>query len=220
MGRPARPACGSKRRGTMPLTSGRDLWHIQDSLSASPVAIRATSSHARTQATCLRDAQPLRRPSSRSADRIARGADLPDHLVPVPGHRPRRRAVQPGALGASLLPHFQSHRRGAGGAACRAGERRRRGVHRKRHGRAASRHRHHPECRRSHRRVGLALWRLDQPADAHAAALRHHHHVRQAARPRRLPRRHPAEHPAGDRRDHRQPGPRSARHSEGRGHRA
>ena len=45
------------------------------------------------------------------------------------------------------------------------------------------------ERRRPHRRVGLALWRHHQPAHPHAAALRHHHDLRQAARSRRLPRR-------------------------------
>ena len=40
------------------------------------------------------------------------------------------------------------------------------------------------QCRRSHRRLLLALWRHHQPAGAHAAALRHHHHLRQAARAR------------------------------------
>ena len=42
----------------------------------------------------------------------------------------------------------------------------------------------HPQRRRPHRRLRLALWRHHQPAGAHAAALRHHHHLRQAARAR------------------------------------
>jgi predicted esterase len=45
------------------------------------------------------------------------------------------------------------------------------------------------ECRRSHRRLRLALWRHDQSAGAYAAALRHHDDLREAARSRRLPRR-------------------------------
>ena len=68
------------------------------------------------------------------------------------------------------------------------------------------------ERRRSYRRVRLALWRHHQSAGAHAAALRHHDDLRQAARPRRLPRGDPAEHAAGDRRDHRQSRPRGARY--------
>ncbi len=67
--------------------------------------------------------------------------------------------------------------------------------HRERHGGAASGHRDARRRGRPHRRLVLALRRHDQPADADAAALRHSHDPRQAARPRRLRRRDPAARP-------------------------
>ena len=71
--------------------------------------------------------------------------------------------------------------------------------------------------RRPHRRLGLALRRHHQSPHPHAAALRRHHELRQAARPRRLPRGDRRKHPAGDSGNHRQSRPRSARHSAGGG---
>ena len=48
---------------------------------------------------------------------------------------------------------------------------------------AAHRHRHADGSRSPHRRLDLALWRHAQHAGADPAALRHHHHLRQSARP-------------------------------------
>ena len=91
---------------------------------------------------------------------------------------------------------------------------------RERHGRDASGDRDPAQCRRPYRGLRLALWRHHQSPGAHAAALRHHDDLRQAARPRRVPRRDQAQYAARDRRDHRQSRPRSARHSQGRRDRA
>ena len=176
--------------------------------------------HARTQAARLRDPEPPRRAASGSRHRRTRGADLPDHLLRVPGFRTRRGAVQSRARRAHLHPDFKSDDGGAGRAAGRAGKRRRRDLHRERHGGAASGDRHAAQCRRPYRRLRLALWRHHQPAGAYAAALRHHHHICKTARSGCIPFGDPAQYPPRDRRDHRQSRPRSAGYSEGRRHRA
>ncbi|CAA9238528.1 MAG: O-acetylhomoserine sulfhydrylase / O-succinylhomoserine sulfhydrylase, partial [uncultured Acetobacteraceae bacterium] len=64
-----------------------------------------------------RDPRPARRqPPRRNHHRRRRRADLPDHLLPVPGHRPRRAAVRPARDGQHLHPHHEPHLRRAGNA--------------------------------------------------------------------------------------------------------
>ncbi len=75
-------------------------------------------------------------------------------------------------------------------------------------------------CRRSHRRLGLALWRNGESVVAHAAALRHHHELRQAARSRWIPGGNPGQYAAHHRRNHRQSRPRGVGYSRDCRHRA
>ena len=153
-----------------------------------------------------------RRRRARPDDRRARHADLPDHLVRLPRHRSRRRALQHGARGARLFAHLESRPCRVRGAHRGARGRRRRDRHGQRPGGAASRDRDADGRGLAHRGVERALRRLAQPAALHAAALRHRDDVRRPARPRRMARRHPAEHAAPLRRDARQSGARRARH--------
>ena len=119
-----------------------------DRLAASPIQCEhaardpaARGRNARAKAARLRDLEPACRAASRSGHAFARGADLPDHLVPVRRRRSCRRAVQPRARRAHLHAHLQSDDGGARGAPRRARAGGRRGVHGERHGGDASRHR-------------------------------------------------------------------------------
>ena len=131
-----------KSGGRCRLTLCHNLWQ-----NALPRALLMRDRHASTQTAGLRDLEPARRPASRSGHRRARRPDLPDHVLRVSGRRPRRGAVQPRARRPHLHPHLQPDDGGARGAAGGAGKRRRRDLHRKRHGGDASRHRDADECR-------------------------------------------------------------------------
>ncbi|CAA9233043.1 MAG: O-acetylhomoserine sulfhydrylase / O-succinylhomoserine sulfhydrylase, partial [uncultured Acetobacteraceae bacterium] len=75
-----------------------------------------------------RNPRPARRqPPRRDHHRRRRRADLPDHLLPVPGHRPRGPAVRVAGDGQHLHPHHEPHLRRAGNAP-RGDGRRRGGV--------------------------------------------------------------------------------------------
>ena len=135
----------------------------------------------------------------------ARDADLPERVVRLSRQRPCGGAVQHGARRARLFAHLQSDRRRARGA-----HRRARGRRRARSRTASGQAALHLAIvtllgrRRAHRRVARAVRRLAQPARLHAAALRHHDHLRRSARPRRLARRDSPRDPAAVRRDARQ----------------
>ena len=124
--------------------------------------------------------------------RRAGRAHPPDHVLRLRVQRPRRGAVQPGALGPRLLAHQQPDQRGARAARRGAGRRHRRHRHRQRPGGAAPEHRHPDGRGLAHRRQHGAVRRLAEPAALHAAPLRHRDHLRQAGRHRRLARRDPA----------------------------
>ena len=111
------------------------------------------------KAARVRNPEPACRPASRSRDRRARRADLSDDVLRVSGFGSRRGAVQSRTRRAHLHAHFQPDDRGARGAAGGARGRRRRDLHRERHGRDASGDRHAAQRRRPYRRLVLALWR-------------------------------------------------------------
>ena len=168
----------------------------------------------------LRHARAARRPAARPGHRQPRGAHLRHRLVRLRRLRPRRRALQHGALRPRVLADLEPHRRRLRGTDGGARERRRRDRDGERAGRAAPCDRHADGRRRAHRGQPLAVRRLAQPARLHARTLRHRHDLHRPARPRRLGAIDPAEHAVAVRRDARQSGARRARHSGGRGHRA
>ena len=112
----------------------------------------------------------------------------------LPGHRPRRGALQHGARRARLFADLQSDVRGARGARSPRSKAawarsRRRAARRRCTSRIVT-----PAGRgQPHRRVARALRRLAQPARLHAAALRRRDDVRRSARPRRVARGDPPE---------------------------
>ena len=164
-----------------------------------------------------RDPVPARRATARHRHRIARAADLPDHLVRVRRRRPRGEPVQPPDLREHLHPIDEpDHRdvRGAnGGARGWPGG----GGHGIRNVGPDDRV-PDPACRRGSRRlVEQALRRELLPARRELPQARHRDHVRGSGRPRELRPRHPRQHPGPLRRDHRQPPHQRARHRAGGG---
>ena len=74
------------------------------------------------------DDRPARRLAQRPRHQRRRGADLPDHQLPVRRHRPRRPPVRAAGAGQHLHPHHEPHHGRAGEARGGArGRRRRRG---------------------------------------------------------------------------------------------
>ena len=139
--------------------------------------------YGRAEVPQARHAGPACGPASRSGHRRARRADLPDDVVRLPRRRPRGEPVQPRGRRPHLQPHLQPDRRGVRGARGGAGGGLGRAGRVERAGGAAHRHRDPDGAGRPHRRLDLALWRHAQHAGAHPAALRHHHDLRQSARP-------------------------------------
>ena len=93
-------------------------------------------------------------------DRRAGDADLPERVVRLPGHGPRRGALQHRAGRPRVFAPVEPDQRGAGGAHQRAGGRGGRHRDGERAGGNAPRHRHGLFRRRSHRGVPLPLRRF------------------------------------------------------------
>jgi hypothetical protein len=167
--------------------------------------------HGRRKISQIRHTEPPCGAASRSRHRRPRRADLPDHELRLPRQRSCRSALQSRGARLYLFAHRQSDGRRARGAPQRARGRRRCDLHRQRPGGAASRHRNADGGGRSHRRSSVALWRLDQPVEAHPAALRDRDELCRSARSRRLPRRGTAGNAARLRRGDRQSRARGAR---------
>ena len=135
----------------------------------------------------IRDPPDPCRGGPRPDDRGPGDADLPDHQLHVPGHRPRRRPVRAGRTRQHLHADHEpdpgrvrgAHRRprGRGGRTGRV----------ERPGRRVDRPAEPGRERRPRRVVGLALRRDLQPLPLHAAQARRRGHLRgRPRRPRRL----------------------------------
>ncbi len=167
----------------------------------------------------LRDARPARRIlPRRSGQRLGRGADLSDDLLPVPGHRPRLAALR--ARGARQHLHPRPEPDLGRARAARRRARRRRGGARGRLGAdglglfgAQPR-----PGRRQHRLLDRPLRRHLDAVRADAEAVRHRDALRRSERPGEFPPRDRRQDPRLLRRDpaqseaQRLPDPRSRRH--------
>ena len=169
--------------------------------------------HARPPLPRIRHAEPACRPTSRPRHRGAGRAHLSECFVRLSRRRPRRGALQPGALRPRLLPALQPDQRDARGTG-RGPRRRARGARgRERPGRAPSCGRDHRGGGGPHRRLPLPLRRQPQPPRVHPAPLRDRDHVRGPARRRCVPGRHSPDDEAPLRGDGGQPGLRGPRRS-------
>ena len=124
---------------------------------------------------CTTSPRPAIRRSDEGAalyrDQRGRGADLPDHLLPVPRHRARRQPVRAQGARQHLHPHHEPDQRRAG-AADRRARRRRRRRWRVGSGQAASAFavQNIAPGRRQHRQLDRSLRRHLEPVRQHAAA--------------------------------------------------
>ena len=161
----------------------------------------------------VRDQADPRRPDARRRDQRPRAADLPDHVVHLRQHRPRRRAVRARRAGQHLHPDHEPDPGRRRAAHRRARGRRRRAVPVVRAGRRDVRDPEPRRRRRPHRVQPAALRRHLQPVPLLAAQARHRGQLRRGSRrPRVLAGGGPAEHQGVLRRDHLQPADRHPRH--------
>ena len=99
---------------------------------------------------------------------------LPDHLLHLPRHQPRRQPVCPQGTGQHLHPHHESHPGGGGGKARRPRGRGGCAAGVERPGGGNHRPTEHRRGRRSHRLQSLPLRRHLQPVPLHPAQAGHH----------------------------------------------
>ena len=113
----------------------------------------------------LQHPRAARRPAPGCRHRLARRADLSDHLLRLRRHRARRQSFQPAALRQHLYAHHEPDHGGVRGAHGVARTRRRRAGGGERPGGAV--HRHHQPARRGRRDR-----RVQEPVRRHLHAVR------------------------------------------------
>ena len=151
------------------------------------------------------NAGAARRLAARSGDQCCRGADLPDHLLPVRQRRARGEPVRPEGTRQHLHPHHEPHagrvreaRRGGGGRRGGAGARFRPGGVRVLGAEPGAR-------RRQHRQLHRPVWRHLEPVRQHAEGPGHRGALRRSDRPGGVRARHRRPHARLLRRDAAQP---------------
>ena len=141
----------------------------------------------------------------RSVDRLGRGADLSDDVLPVPQRRARRQSVRAQGTRQHLHAHHEPDQRRAGEAHRGARGRRRGAGGGERPGGFGLRGAESRAGRRQYRLLHRPLRRHLEPVRQYAEGSGHRSALRRSRRPRELPPRHRRAHPRLLRRDPAEP---------------